>query len=191
MKVKWRLLGAAFPACEPLASIVEPAAGAELPEFYRSLLVHTDHMTRVMERFHKCPVAVRVLARRADGPIYSRKIVLLKHGTGTQDAENTRAAVQFAFAQVDLEAVSGAVRSDILAERVPLGRILIDNRVDCRIEPQAFLKVTTDRGLSDLFGTQAGQVTYGRIARILCDGKPAIEVIEVPAPANANALPSP
>ena len=65
-------------------------------------VVHNDHMTTVMERFHDSRVDVRVLARRIDGTTYSRKIILVRQDTG--------AVVQFALAQFDLNAVSEAVR---------------------------------------------------------------------------------
>jgi hypothetical protein len=131
-------------------------------------------MTVMMERFHGTRVDVRVLARRIDDASYNREIVLVRQDTG--------AAVQFAFAQFELNAVSQTIRQEILGEMVPLGRVLLKHGVNCQIELNAILRVTVGAGLSEILCTTLDRVTYGRIARIMCDGKPTFHVIEVSAP---------
>lgn len=171
---EWKALGEAFPARQPLAFGVEVVAASSVPEPYKSLLAHRQHMTAMMEKFHGIPVNVRVLARRNDDRVYSREIVLTRQDTGV--------VVQFAFAQFHLNTVSESVRKQILSEQVPLGRVLVNHKVNCEIELDALFKFTIGTGLSELFGAQVNQVTYGRSARILCDAKPAFDVIEISAP---------
>jgi len=173
---EWRKRAALFPEPQPLAVAVEHVPDSSAPEPYKALLVHNNHMTAMMERFHGSPVDVRVLARRIDGTVYSRKIILVRQDTG--------AVVQFALAQFDLNAVSEGVRREILGEQVPLGRVLINHGMNCQIEVNAILKVTVGTGLSELLHSPVNVVTYGRVARILCNGKPTFDVIEVSAPIN-------
>ena len=60
--------------------------------------------------------------------------------------------------------------------------MLINHGMNCQIEVNAILKVTVGTGLSELLHSPVNVVTYGRVARILCNGKPTFDVIEVSAP---------
>ena len=80
-----------------------------------------------------------------------------------------------------LSGVEG-VRREILDKQVPLCRVLINHEMNCQIEANAILKVTVGTGLSELLHSPVNVVTYGRVARILCNGKPTFDVIEVSAP---------
>jgi hypothetical protein len=164
-----------FPG-EQLAAAVARVPHVNVPEPYRRLLVHDQHMTGIVERFYKSSVDVRVLARRIDGSVYSRKIILTTQDTG--------AVVQFAFMQLQLDAVSDTVRSQILSEQVPLGRVLVDHGLQCDIELISVLKVTIGEALSRLLNVPAGIETYGRIAQILSGDKSICAVIEVLTPIN-------
>src|SRR5687767_1782568 len=53
-----------------------------VPEPYRRLLVHDHHMTVTVEAFYGSRVDVRVLERRRDGDLYSRKILLVLQSDG-------------------------------------------------------------------------------------------------------------
>jgi hypothetical protein len=145
-----------------------------VPEPYKTLLVHSDHMTAMMERFHGSPVDVRVLDRNLHGMAYSRKTLLVRRDSGK--------VVQFAFAQLDLSILSAAVRQAILNEQEPLGRVFTHHKLRCQIDVEAIIKVTLGRDLSKLFLRPVNELTYGRIAHILCNGKSGCDVIEIAAP---------
>lgn len=146
-----------------------------VPEPYHRLLVHTHHMTVTVEGFYGQPVDVKVLARRLDGHDYARKILLTLRDTGR--------VVQFGTVQLDLELLSPVVRDQILEQKTPLGRVLINNNVFRRVQPTAYLRVTPNASMCEWFGMSDPADTYGRLGVIFCDGKPAIEVLEVMAPA--------
>jgi chorismate-pyruvate lyase len=154
----------------------EIVPAAALPEPYRGLLDHEHHMTVTVEEFHGGLVDVRVLAEHRDGNSYTRKIVLTLQRDGT--------VVQFGLVRVNLAVCSPKVRSEILAGRTPLGRVLIQNNVLRRIEPTAFLRVKPDAGLLQCFGLTAAATTYGRLGFIYCDEQPAVELLEIVAPAS-------
>jgi chorismate-pyruvate lyase len=152
----------------------EVIATATMPEPYRGLLVHEHHMTVTVEAFHGGPVDVRILARRQDGSLYARKILLVHQATDR--------VVQFGIMRIDLDQTSPAVRDAIVAGGTPLGRILIEHDVLRRIEPTAFLRMTPGPEQLAWFGLTDPRPLYGRLAIIHCDSKPAVELLEVVAP---------
>lgn len=162
-----------FPGGSVLIDHAEHVASGMTPEPYRTLLAHCEHMTERMEAFHKSAVDVRVLSRQITGNSYSRKILLLKQGT--------ESVVQFGIVRFDLGSVSEKVREEILSEQTPLGRILIRHNVFRSIELGAILRITAGPGLADALRMPVGAVTYGRLATIFCDGRPAVDLLEVSA----------
>jgi hypothetical protein len=59
---------------------------------------------------------------------------------------------------------------------------LIQHNVLRRIEPTSFLRAVPGEALMQWFGLAKPKPTYGRQAIIHCDGKPAIELLEIVAP---------
>ena len=163
-----------FPAGEPLFLKAEHIPSAVTPEPYKSMLVHDHHMTVEMEAYHKTSVDVRVLSQKLDGDIYSREILLLKHGT--------ELVVQYGLVRFNLDYVTSEVRNEILAEQTPLGRILINHNVLRHIDLGAILEITAGPRLASHFRTPVGGVTYGRLATIFCNRQPAVDLLEVSAP---------
>ncbi len=156
------------------ASSAEVVTAEAMPEPYRHLLVHPHHMTVTVEEFYGGPVDVRVLERRHDGDSYARKILLAVAATGR--------IVQFGIVRIRLNLCSEPVRQTILAEKTPLGRILIEHDVLRRIEPITFLKIHTNQQLTEQLQLSAPTDAWGRLAIIYCDGQPAIELLEILAP---------
>jgi hypothetical protein len=130
-------------------------------------------MTVTMERHHG-PVDVTVLGRREVGGFYCRKSILTKQAGGE--------VVQLGFVRFDFQYVTAAVREEIVSEKVPLGRVLIQHNVLRHIDLGALLRVEAGPGLAKLFGMPAGGTTYGRLATIFCNGRPAVDLLEITAP---------
>jgi hypothetical protein len=172
-----------FPDPEPLMLRADHIPSSVTPEPYKTLLVHEHHMTVTMETYHRSPVEVRVLARRRDGDAYARKILLLKQGTQT--------VVQFGIVRFNLSYVTEPVRREILSEQTPLGRILINHNVLRHIDVGAILEITAGPGLARLLKMPEGAVTYGRLATIFCNRQPAVDLLEISAPAAQTFLSSP
>jgi chorismate-pyruvate lyase len=147
----------------------------EVPPPYHELLVHEHHMTVTVENHHGGTVDVRILARRHTGDFYARKILLALHGTGR--------IVQFGIMKINLGYCSREVREEIVAGQTPLGRILIQHNVLRRIEPTAFLRVLPDPAMMKWFALDNPVPTYGRLAIIHCNEQPAVELLEIVAPA--------
>jgi hypothetical protein len=166
-------LFAQFPPAADLPTF-EIISAAQVPPPYHGLLVHEHHMTVTVEAHHGDEVEVRVLARRHQPPYYSRKIVLALKQTGK--------IVQFGIVRVNLDYCEPAVRAEIVAERTPFGRVLINHNVLRRIEPTAFLRIAAGPKQMAWYGLREPHSLYGRLAFIHCDGYRAVELLEIVAP---------
>lgn len=153
---------------------VEHIPSAVTPEPYKSMLVHDHHMTVTMEEYHRMSVDVRVLACREMGDVYARKIVLLKHGTDIP--------VQFGIVRFHFRYVTDAVRREIIAGEIPLGRVLITHNVLRHIDLGAILHFTAAAGLAEALHMPVGGQTYGRLATIFCNHQPAVDLLEISSP---------
>lgn len=163
-----------FPEGQTLVTRAEHIPSSQTPEPYKTLLVHEHHMTVTMEQFYGTPVRVRVLARKSDGIHYARHSILERVDTG--------AVIQFGIVRFDFSYVVPAVRDEILSEQTPLGRILINYNVLRHIDLGAILRIWPGPGLQGLFNCEEAPPTYGRLATIFCNQKPAVDLLEVAAP---------
>jgi len=163
-------LFAQFPPVHDLPAY-EYVHAEEVPPPFHGLLVHVYHMTVTVEAYHGDLVDVNVLARVRRGDSYARKIVLT--------LQHSRKAVLFGIVRIDLSACSAPVRAAIVEGKTPLGRILIGHDVLRRIEPTAYLRIAPGPKQLAWFGLKAPGPLYGRLAFIHCDGKPAVQLLEV------------
>lgn len=168
-----RLVGL-FPQIGPLFAAAEHIPASETPEPYKSLLVHDHHMTVTMETHHQCRVAVEVLNSRLDGDIYAREI-RLRNSTTSQ-------IVMYGLVRLDLNYVTAQVGAEIVAGQQPLGQILIDHNVLRHIDLGAILQFTAGPMLADRLQMPERAITYGRLATIFCNRRPAVDLLEISAP---------
>lgn len=159
---------------DALGEITEVAVG-DLPHDYRKLLAHNDHMTVTVEAFHGSPVDVRVLDRRITSTHYARKILLTRKADG--------GVVQFGIMRVNFDYLPPEVRQAIEGEQTPLGRILIEHDIHRRVQLFSLRRIAMAEELLGLFGHPSSGVTYGRTAVIDCNDAPAVELLEIVAPA--------
>jgi chorismate-pyruvate lyase len=145
-----------------------------VPPPYHELLVHEHHMTVAVEAFHKSPVNVRVLRKRASGRHYARMILL--------ERQSDRRVVQFGIMRVNFDHLGDEVRREVESEATPLGRILIRHEVLRRIHLAALWRVTPGDELAGWFGPAGRRTTFGRTAVIECNGEPAVELLEIVTP---------
>ncbi len=167
-----RDLFALFDAVDEMPE-VEWVAADEVPPPYSRLLVHPHHMTVTVEEHHGDLVDVHILESRQADDWYARKILL--------ELQQSRQVVLFGIVRITLTDCGPAVAARIVEGKTPLGRILIENDVLRRIEPRAFLRVLPGPWTAKYFG-DVTETTYGRLAMIYCDGRPAIELLEVVSP---------
>jgi hypothetical protein len=162
-----------FPPAELMARS-DLVAPEDLPPPYDRLLVHEHHMTVTVEAYHGEPVDVEVLQEHRGREAYSRQSLLRLRAS--------RRVVQFNLMRVHFRYCGEAVRREILAGGTPLGRVLINHNVLRHVMPTAFLRIVPTPAVAARFGLSEPRETYGRLALIVCDERPAVEVLEIVAP---------
>jgi len=145
-----------------------------VPSVYRKLLDHINHMTVTVEAHHSDRVEVEVLRSDVVGEHYRREILLRP--------QTSKTVVQYGIVRLNTKYLADEPRNEILAQRKPLGRVLIEHDVLREIELFDLLRVECGPVLANHFGVSPGSVTYGRTALIHCDHEPAIELLEVVRP---------
>jgi chorismate-pyruvate lyase len=159
---------------DAVATVIPPQ---QIPQPYRDLLAHTEHMTVTVEAFYDDAVDVLVLESGRDEELYHRRILLALHGS--------RKIVQYGIVRINLKCCSAEVRGAILEQKTPLGRILIEHNVLRRIEPTSFLRIDPDPSIAGAL--ECDQVPlYGRTGVIFCDDQPAIAVLEILTPVDSK-----
>lgn len=169
-----RSLLEAFPDNGGIVAQAEHIPASQTPEPYKTLLVHDQHMTVTMEKFHGASVDVEVLARHLEGDVHTRQSLLRCSRTGR--------VVQYGIVRFHLDYVTQAVRDEILAGSIPLGRVLIQHNVLRHIDLGAILRITAGPRLAALMEIPEGTVTYGRLATIFCNRAPAVDLLEISSP---------
>jgi chorismate-pyruvate lyase len=167
------LAGLFYAQLAELGTFEEVLAEA-VPQPYRRLLAHHEHMTVSVEQYHGCKVDVQVLASQQNGDYYSRKIVLHRQSDGR--------VVLFGIPRLNLRLVDDEVRQEILSQRTPLGRVLIEHDVLREVQLASLYRVTPGPDLVRLMDLNPTRTTYGRTAFIYCDGYPAVELLEIVSP---------
>jgi len=166
-------------AKQPLPSI-EFIPGEQMPEPFKTLLVHHHDMTPTLETFHQTDIHLEIVGRERRGDFYFREVVLRLH--------RTELPVEFGANKVYLGRFPEEARDLILQEYVPLGRILKDCRIQHRTEAKAFMRVRSDELIGGKFELTRPALLYGRKAVISdLQGRPLSEIVEILPPGNAVA----
>ena len=150
----------------------------QTPTVYQQLLSHISHMTVTVERFYGQSVDVSVLRSGHDSGHYFREILLR--------TQHDQKVVQYGIVRLHLNHVPEAPRREILEEKKPLGRVLIEHNVLREIELCDLFEVSCGPYLSQYFEVPLHAKTYGRTAMLHCNGEPAIELLEIVAPVMEN-----
>jgi len=126
----------------------------DIPEPYRSLLVHEGDMTSRLEAHQECPIKVSCLRSSSNGKLYFREVML--------QTEVDEKPTEYGAIEVNLNALPEEIRPLVLQARQPLGGILNDHRIPYSSAPRAFLKVVPDGPIVEAFGTVEADYLYGR-----------------------------
>jgi len=156
---------------------IERADGEEVPQPYRSLLVHQNDMTPTLENFHGASIHLEILSREQRGDYYLREVVLRLNGSGK--------AVEFGANKISLLLYPPKARQMILEEKIPLGGILKECEIEHTTRAKAYFRVVSDELISRVLRAPLGMTLYGRKATISDpQQRPLSEIVEIlPPPA--------
>ncbi len=154
---------------------VEAVDGREVPEPYRTLLVHKKDMTPTLESFHGHRIELRVLDRHLEGNAYSRLVDLTLIGSGT--------VVEFGAIMINLALFPPIAREIVLQGHVPLGTILAEYEIEHSSCPQAYISVEPDAYIQQALDMDHPIPLYGRRNWLLTpDGKILADILELLPP---------
>lgn len=159
-----------LPRCEP----VEPD---QVPDPFRGLLDHHNHMTVTLEEHFRDRVTVHPYQIHRYGELYGRKLDLRLAGSGR--------IVMTGVMLINFAYLGESAREQIIEQKIPLGRILIEHDILRRIDGVSLLRLDAADPLVARF-SEAERETYGRLATIFCDNMPAVDLLEIVTPTAAN-----
>ena len=153
--------------------------GRDIPEPYRSLLVHERDMTPTLEDACRRSIQLRVLQYTFDHEVFSRQVVLLPEGG--------QSPVEFGASKIYLEHLPSEARRLVLERRHPLGGILRAQGIAHAGRPGAYIQVTADDVIVSALQLEGPNLLYGR-RNVIIDGRrrTLAEVVEILPPWNGT-----
>ena len=149
--------------------------GKDIPEPYKSLLVHENDMTPTLENAYHQKIRLRVLKHQLSGNVFSREVLLTLDHDGR--------AVEFGAIRIYLDRLPFQARQPILEGRRPLGSILHTQDIEHTSWPEAYVQVATDDAINRALNLTGSYQLYGRRNRLLDASRRTLaEIIEILPP---------
>lgn len=147
----------------------------QLPEPYRSLLVHESDMTGTLERYCGQDMLLHTIERVVTPDRVVRHVEL-------RGAESQQAA-EFGAIEISLDQFESGPREEILAGELPLGTILKKAGMDFISRPVAYFRIQPGASMRHSFGVPEDGWLYGRCNQLLTlNGGTIAEVVEILPP---------
>jgi len=148
---------------------------AELPEPYRSLLVHNRDMTPTLEAAHDGKLGLRLLRFARQDDVVNRTVALVLSRDGR--------TVAMGAIRIFLAHLPPAAKESVLEGHEPFGSILRQNGVEHSSRPVSYFRVKADSLIAGALGTELFHALYGRRNTIWNGrGQSLAEVVEILPP---------
>jgi chorismate-pyruvate lyase len=159
----------------PVPAVVR-VKDSDVPEPYRSLLVHTRDMTPTLAGFYQRGVQLRVLRYALRHDVFSREIILVLDGD--------ERPVVFGAIKIYLERFPVEARRLVEEMKQPLGTILQTQGIVHTSRPEAYIQVTADATINGALGLAGSHRLYGRRNGLWNESQQALaQVVEILPPA--------
>ena len=144
----------------------------QIPEPYKSLVVHQKDMTPTLEKFYDDQIYIEILHRDYSDLHYFREVVL--------KLEKSHRPVEFGAIRIYLERFPKDAREVILNEHIPLGHILGTFDVEHTSSPIGYLRMVPDELITKTLGNARNTWLYGRRNRLSNpEGESLAEIVEI------------
>jgi chorismate-pyruvate lyase len=158
----------------PLPSVTR-VEGCDVPEPYRTLLVHQRDMTPTLAGAYGRNIQLRVMRKELRDHVYARQIILETAGNGE--------VVLFGAIMIYLERFPPSARRLVLEGRQPLGGILQSEGVSHTSRPEAYIRVEADTLIQEALGLTGPHILYGRRNALWDSSQQALaQVVEILPP---------
>ena len=152
----------------PTVTVVGPE---QIPPPYRSLLVHDSDMTVTLERHFGGSVALRPLSTFTSGRSFFRRVLLVQEYSGHP--------VEMGAIRMRLDVFTQRIRSKILRNEIPLGRLLRDGKVQYQSRVKSYLSVTPNAEMMGVFWMREPRTLYGRRTEVIHRNTKIGDIVEV------------
>ena len=152
----------------PRVKIVTPK---QIPQPYRSLLVHDTDMTLTLERHFGDRVTLRPLSTFTSGRSYFRRVLLVQKYSGRP--------VEMGAIRIRLDVFNQQLRSKILRNKIPLGRLLRDGKFDYESRVKSYLCITPNSEMMGVFWMREVRILYGRRTEVIHNQTKIGDIVEV------------
>lgn len=152
-----------FPAYE----LVEPS---EVPETFKQLLWNDDLITPHLEKFYGTPLITTLLDKKIQNHDYTRKMA-----GGIKRKNGQLETVILSYTHIHLKNFPSDVSSEILEGSNPLGRIIIEHKMNVKVICQQLVKIYYWKELDHFCSFP----TYGRLVTFFIDSKPSVELLDI------------
>ena len=160
---------------EDAAKALEFLLPSQIPEPYRSLLVHESDMTGTLERYHGQSMSLHTIERVITPDRVVRHVEL-------RGSEDKRTA-EFGAIEISLDQFGAGPREEILESALPLGTILKKADMDFISRPVAYFRIKPGASVRHSFGVPADGWLYGRCNKLLAlSGRTIADVVEILPP---------
>jgi chorismate-pyruvate lyase len=163
----------------PLPAVVR-VEERDVPEPYKSLLVHTRDMTPTLAGFYDRGIQLRVLRHALRRDVFSREIVLVLEGD--------ERPVVFGAIKIYLERFPAEARRLVEEMKQPLGTILQTQGIVHASRPEAYIQVMADAAINGALGLTGSHRLYGRRNGLWNASQQALaQVVEILPPADSES----
>jgi chorismate-pyruvate lyase len=169
----WDRVCARTAVVAPSVTVISPT---EIPQPYRSLLVHDSDMTRTLEQHSGDRAILRPLSTFVSGTSYFRRVLLVKAASGHPLAMGA--------IRVRLDVFPPRLRAKIVAGEIPLGRILREGRFSYTSTVTALLAVEPTAEMMGIFWMPESRTLYGRRSEMFRKNTKFADIVEVLPPAS-------
>ncbi len=160
------------PSSPAIIREIEPVEPEDIPEPFRSLLVHEKDMTGTLAGYWGLPIILRPLTVRRKGNVLYRQVVLT--------AGPDRIPVEAGAIKIYLDRFPAEALPEITRNRKPLGSILAEYGISYVSTPQEYFQTTASPFLKDAFVDAREQTLYGRCNRLTNPADdPLADVVEI------------
>ncbi len=160
---------------EEAARALEFLVPNQIPQPYRSLLVHESDMTGTLERYCGQAMVLHIIERVTTPDTVVRHVEL----RGAEDGH----AAEFGAIEIRLDPFEATAREEILEGAIPLGTILKKAEMDFISRPIAYFRIQPGAAVRHSFGVPDGGWLYGRCNRLAAlRGQPIADVVEILPP---------
>lgn len=143
----------------------------DIPSPYRSLLVHENDLTLTLERHFGGPVRLRTLSTVLEGGWYLRRVLLVQAYSGRP--------VAMGAIRLRLAAFKPRLRTLILKNEMPFGRLMRDAGIEFKSQPRIFLEIEPNPEMMGVFWMREPRMLYGRQTEAYLGGSKVGDIIEV------------